>query len=77
MEDLKLNLLKEDLVKIKRDFDKSKVQCYNCEKYGHFADECWFKKDQKAEEANIAHESDPDPMLLMATTCEDRMKGEE
>ena len=32
----------------KRDFDKSKVQCYNCEKYGHFADECWFKKDQKA-----------------------------
>ena len=61
----------------KRDFDKSKVQCYNCEKYGHFADECWFKKDQKAEEANIAHEGDPDPMLLMAATCEDKMKGEE
>jgi len=22
----------------KKDFHKSKVQCYNCEKYGHFAD---------------------------------------
>jgi len=40
------------------DFDKSKVQCYNCEKYGHFVDECWFKKDQKTEdEANIAQQS--------------------
>ncbi|XP_024636154.1 uncharacterized protein [Medicago truncatula] len=40
----------------KKDFDKSKVQCYNnCDKFGQFADECWFKKDQKTEEANIAH----------------------
>ncbi|MCI30731.1 F-box protein [Trifolium medium] len=23
----------------KKKFDKSKIQCYNCEKYGHFADE--------------------------------------
>lgn len=77
----KLNLLKEEVLEKnqnkKRDFDKSKVQCYNCEKFGHFADECWFKKDQKIEEANIAHEGDPDAVLLMAATCEDRMKGEE
>jgi len=61
----------------KKDFDKSKVQCYNYEKFGHFADECWFKKDQKIEEANIAHGGDPDAVLLMAATCEDKMKGEE
>jgi len=61
----------------KKDFDKSKVQCYNCDKFGHFADECWFKKDQKTEEANIAHEGDPDAVLLMAATCEEKMKGEE
>jgi len=61
----------------KKDFDKSKVQCYNCDKFGHFADEFWFKKDQNTEEANIAHGGDPDTVLLMAATCEDRMKGEE
>jgi len=61
----------------KKYFDKSKVQCYNCEKYGHFIDECWFKKDQKTEEANIAHGADPDVVLMMAATCEDKIKGEE
>ncbi|XP_028196751.1 cold shock domain-containing protein 4-like [Glycine soja] len=24
-----------------RKIDKSHIQCYNCEKYGHFADECY------------------------------------
>ena len=24
----------------KKKFDKSKIKCYNCEKLGHFADEC-------------------------------------
>jgi hypothetical protein len=39
----KLNLQKEDaLVKVRikrRSLKKSNVQCYNCEKYGHFTDE--------------------------------------
>jgi hypothetical protein len=26
----------------KKDFDKNKVQCYNCEKFGHFANECFL-----------------------------------
>jgi len=30
----------------KKGFDKSKVQCYNRDKFGHFADEGWFKKDR-------------------------------
>ncbi|XP_050919845.1 uncharacterized protein LOC127137426 [Lathyrus oleraceus] len=57
----------------KRGFDKSKVQCFNCEKHGHFADECWFKKDQKIDkEANLAHEEDSIIALLMATTSDEK-----
>ncbi|XP_045831572.1 uncharacterized protein LOC123922960 [Trifolium pratense] len=40
----------------KKNFDKSKVKCYNCDKHGHFADECWYKKAQQ--EANVAEESE-------------------
>jgi hypothetical protein len=29
------------------------------------------------EEANIAHGDDPNIVLMMATTCEDKIKGEE
>ncbi|PNX79166.1 retrovirus-related Pol polyprotein from transposon TNT 1-94, partial [Trifolium pratense] len=61
----------------KKKFDKSKIQCYNCEKYGHFADECKYGKDKKRgksdEEANIAHgdnEVEQNVLLMMATTCE-------
>lgn len=24
----------------KKEFDKRKIQCYNCEKFDHYADEC-------------------------------------
>ncbi|MCH85966.1 retrovirus-related Pol polyprotein from transposon TNT 1-94, partial [Trifolium medium] len=62
----------------KKNFDKSKVQSYNCEKFGHFADECWFKKDQQnGEEANIVQGNDPNAVLMMATTCDDSVKNEE
>ena len=54
--------------------DKRKVQCFNCEKYGHYASECWFNKDRKGknkeQEANVAQEdshSDEDTIMLMAT----------
>ena len=66
----------------KNGYDKRKVQCFNCEKYGHYADECWFKKGKSSrnnnEEANVSqeHESDFDPILLMMTTSEGKSHSE-
>ncbi|XP_045802027.1 uncharacterized protein LOC123895611 [Trifolium pratense] len=51
--------------------DKSKIQCYSCEKWGHCASECRSKGNKKQD--NEAHharhdESDFDGFLLMVTT---------
>ncbi|PNX57306.1 hypothetical protein L195_g058629, partial [Trifolium pratense] len=56
-----------------------KIQCYNCQKYGHFGKDCNGKKvprygGKNKTEAHIAQEysdSEIDPMLLMATTTDD------
>ncbi|WJX11887.1 hypothetical protein P8452_02442 [Trifolium repens] len=50
--------------------DKSKIQCFCCKKWGHFASECRNKGKNKEEEANHAREndSDSDGVLLMVTT---------
>ncbi|PNX63274.1 retrovirus-related Pol polyprotein from transposon TNT 1-94, partial [Trifolium pratense] len=41
----------------------------------HFADECWYKKDQQ--EANVAEESDAKAVLMMATIGDESEKSEE
>jgi hypothetical protein len=63
-------------------FSKKNVQCYNCEKFGHFANECWFgkgnkNKDKKKsnDEACAAQEEDSsdddgEVKLMMATISE-------
>lgn len=53
--------------------DKSNIQCYNCQKWGHFASECYFndKKDSQKDEAKFAQEDDEDVMMLMVTQNED------
>ncbi|CAJ2653926.1 unnamed protein product [Trifolium pratense] len=51
--------------------DKSKIQCYSCDKWGHYASECRSKGKKKQEnEANHArhNDSDSDGVLMMVTS---------
>jgi gag-polypeptide of LTR copia-type len=51
-----------------RNFDKSKVKCFNSNEYGHFAKEC--PKPNRRERANLATtQTEDEPALLMAETC--------
>ncbi|KAE8723501.1 hypothetical protein F3Y22_tig00012370pilonHSYRG00100 [Hibiscus syriacus] len=51
-----------------RNFDKSKVKCFNCNEYGHFAKEC--PKPNRREKANlVTTQTDDEPTLLMIETC--------
>ncbi|KAK2434416.1 sister chromatid cohesion protein SCC4 [Trifolium repens] len=60
----------------KKKFDKSKIKCYNCDKLGHFANECWFNKDQQG--ANMAAEDgDANAVLMVATTCDENAQNED
>jgi len=57
-------------------FDKKKVKCFNCQKYGHFAKECWKGEGANNKPKNQAHlaqdsTSDSEAMMLMARTNED------
>nr|GEV54017.1 hypothetical protein [Tanacetum cinerariifolium] len=47
-------------------YDKSKVLCFKCKDYGHFANKCPSKKE---EQSNLIEE-DLEPTLLMATVEE-------
>lgn len=56
-------------------FDKKKVKCYNCQKLGHYAKECWKcegAKNKPKKRANLAQEeeSDSELVMLMAKTEE-------
>ncbi|XP_022023449.1 uncharacterized protein LOC110923697 [Helianthus annuus] len=44
--------------------DLSKIKCYNCQKFGHYASDC-PESNQRGEESNLVQE-DEEPTLLMA-----------
>ncbi|XP_022031651.1 uncharacterized protein LOC110932637 [Helianthus annuus] len=44
--------------------DLSKIKCYNCQKFGHYASDC-PESNQREEETNLVQE-DEEPTLLMA-----------
>jgi len=56
----------------KKNFDKKKIQCFKCEKFGHFASACWSGKGKQVqndeEQAKIAQDDSDDSLLLMVTT---------
>jgi gag-polypeptide of LTR copia-type len=45
-----------------RKFDKSKIKCFNCSIYGHFALEC---RKSKKERVNLVEKEEEEPALLM------------
>lgn len=53
-------------------FDKKKLKCYNCQKYGHFARECWDgegAKNKSKNQASLAYDdvsSNSDVVVQMA-----------
>ena len=56
----------------KKPFDKSKSKCYNCQKMGHFADECHAEKKKKGkdEKVNLVEESEEESTLMILSDSE-------
>ena len=46
--------------------DKSKIKCYNCNIFGHYAAECYkYRRDkEQKQEVNLAQVEDDEPALL-------------
>ncbi|XP_074363993.1 uncharacterized protein LOC141704702 [Apium graveolens] len=55
--------------------DKSKVHCFNCSAYGHYAVECKKPRRDKEikEEANMIQIPDDEPALLMVESTKEKM----
>ncbi|XP_050916769.1 uncharacterized protein LOC127131930 [Lathyrus oleraceus] len=48
------------------------VQCYCCDRFDHFAKDCWSNKENKSEEENITRgDFDDEPVLFMAYESND------
>ncbi|MCI33292.1 retrovirus-related Pol polyprotein from transposon TNT 1-94, partial [Trifolium medium] len=58
--------------------DKSHIQCYSCQKWGHYASECKSKKatDSDDEASVVQEDSDRDVVTYMATVSEDKVASE-
>ncbi|GAU48263.1 hypothetical protein TSUD_405090 [Trifolium subterraneum] len=59
--------------------DKSHIQCYNCEKWGHYASNCRSKKEKDtSDDANLVEEqSDKEVVTFMAAMSEEQLANGE
>lgn len=53
-------------------FDKSNIQCYNCQKYGHFVDECNGEKKEPDNDAKLAKQENEETLLMVTTKEKDK-----
>ena len=49
-----------------RDFDKSKVECFRCHKFGHYRSECYTRlPNDKEEKSNFAENKEGETLLMV------------
>ena len=62
----------------KKKKDKKNIQCYNCQKWGHYASECRSKRVPRSkDEAQFSQNEDSEEVLLMATIKEEEERNDE
>ena len=57
-----------------RDHDKSKVQCYRCHKFGHYASNCYTRLPnlkEKGESSNFIKEKEVETLLMVVEDAKD------
>jgi Zinc knuckle len=62
----------EKVQKPYKKFDKSKIKCFNCSIYGHFASEC---RKPKRKRALVIEKEDDEPVLMMHEVVSVHMKN--
>ncbi|XP_074362516.1 uncharacterized protein LOC141702803 [Apium graveolens] len=55
-----------------RRYDKSNIQCYACQKYGHYANECRNSNIKKDEKANYVEAKEDEELLLLIANREEK-----
>ena len=56
----------DDQGKGRRDFDKSKVECFRCHKFGHYRSECYTRlPNNKEEKSNFVENKEEETLLMV------------
>ncbi|GKC36157.1 retrotransposon protein, putative, unclassified, partial [Tanacetum coccineum] len=53
--------------------DKTKIQCYNCQDYGHYAGECTNPRRERSHENNLIQEHDDNEPALLLSSVNDEV----
>ncbi|XP_014495100.1 uncharacterized protein LOC106757032 [Vigna radiata var. radiata] len=64
----------------RKSVERRNVQCYTCNKFGHYSSECWHNESNKKEDNNEANlvkdemESDSDHVMLMTVASHEEIR---